>query len=307
MKSKTPLQRAFYALLSASLLFTACKKSDVSGSTEDTASSTSNTIAVAASLASSTAAASSSAQDSVYLVQPCGRGGRRDSISQSALPSGVGAYLSANYSGYTFSKAFAIKNSSGAVTGYVVVIYYNNNPVGLQFDSTGAFVKVLEQREKGDLDGNGFHRGGRFENRDGQGHDTVALSALPSAVTSYFASHYGSDTLVKAFRNRDSSIVVLSKNNGAFATVFTAGGSFVTRVQLHDRAGSCQPVDLSALPSVAANYLSTTYPNYVFEKAFVLSQSGTVKGYVVFLDANNTKYAVEFDASGTFVRAKTVH
>jgi hypothetical protein len=32
-----------------------------------------------------------------------------------------------------------------------------------------------------------------------------------------------------------------------------------------------------------------------------------VKGYVVFIDANNTKYAVEFDAAGNFLRAKTIH
>ncbi|WP_172623033.1 PepSY-like domain-containing protein [Flavisolibacter ginsenosidimutans] len=301
---KTPFKRAFLAIASATLLFTACKKSDL---TQTGSSSTSNTIAVAASLTSSTASTSSTTQDSVYLVQPCGRGGRRDSVAQSSLPSAVGSYLSANYSGYTFSKAFAVKDASGNTTGYVVVIYYNNTPVGLQFDSAGAFVKVLEQREKGDLDGAGWHHGGRFEHRDGQQRDSIALSALPSSITAYFAANYATDTLVKAFRDRDSSIVVLSKNNGAFATVFTASGSFVKRIQLHDSTGSAQAIDLSALPSTAANYLSTTYPNYVFEKAFSVSQNGALKGYVVFIDANNTKYAVEFDATGNFLHAKTIH
>jgi hypothetical protein len=31
-----------------------------------------------------------------------------------------------------------------------------------------------------------------------------------------------------------------------------------------------------------------------------------VKGFVVVIDANNTKYAVEFDAAGNFVKAKTI-
>lgn len=304
MQMKTQTQRACYALVSAMILFASCKKNDLSQTTTD--SSSSNTIAVAASLTSSTSSTTSTAQDSVYLLQPCGRG-HRDSVAQSALPASVGSYLSSNYAGYTFAKAFAIKDASGNVTGYAVVIYYNNKPVGLQFDSAGAFVKVLEQRERGDLNGNGFHHGGRFEDRDGQGRDSIALGALPPSVKAYFASNYASDTLVKAFRNRDSSIVVLSKNNGAFATVFTTTGSFVKRMQLHDRTGSAQSIDLAALPSVAANYLSTTYPNYVFEKAFSITQNGTVKGYVVLIDANNTKYAVEFDASGNFVRSKTVH
>jgi hypothetical protein len=100
--------------------------------------------------------------------------------------------------------------------------------------------------------------------------------------------------------------VVLSQNNGAFATIFTANGTFVKRVQLQTKQGKCQSVALSALPSVAANYLAQTYPNYVFEKAFSIMQNGTVKGFVVFIDANNTKYAVEFDSAGNLVNAKTI-
>jgi hypothetical protein len=130
---------------------------------------------------------------------------------------------------------------------------------------------------------------------------------LPSAIITYFTSNYSSDTLVKAFQGRDSSIVVLSKNNGVFATVFTSAGSFVKRDQLPTEHGAIQSIDLAALPSIAANYLSQTYPNYVFERAFSFSMNGAIKGYVVVIDANNTKYAVEFDTSGNFLRAKTIH
>ena len=302
MKIRTHVQRASYVLSSAILLLTSCQKNDLS---ETTDTSTSNTIAVAASVAATSTATAST--DSIYLVQPCGRGARRDSIAQSTLPGSVTTYLASNYAGYTFSKGFSIENSSSLVTGYVVVIYYNDKPVGLQFDSNGTFVKVLEQREKSDLNGPGHHRGGRFENRDGQQRDTLALSVLPATITNYFVANYATDTLVKAFRNSDSSIIVLSKNNGVFATVFTAVGTFVKREQLHSRNGNAQAIELSALPSIAANYLATTYSNYVFEKAFSITQSGTIKGYVVFIDANNTKYAVEFDASGNFIKAKTVH
>lgn len=298
MKIETNVRRAFYLLSFASLLFASCQKTD---SLETTNAETSNTIAVAAS------ASVAAAGDSVYLVQPCGGGGRRDSITQSALPLAVATYLTANYSGYTFSKAFALKNSSSLVTGYVVVIYYNDNPVGVQFDAAGTFVKVLEQREGRDINGPGHHRGGRFEHRDGRQRDTIALTTLPAAITSHFTVNYAGDTLVKAFRSRDSSVVVISKNNGVFATVFAASGSFVKREQLQSRQGACQPIELSALPSIATNYLSATYPNYVFKTAFAITQAATVKGYVVLIEANSTKYAVEFDATGNFVRSKTVH
>ncbi|MDB5205848.1 MAG: hypothetical protein JWR72_923 [Flavisolibacter sp.] len=302
MKMKAYVLRTFYVLVSTAIVFSSCQKNDLPGTDDPT----SNTIAVAA---TSTAGTTNSAAptDSVYLLQSCGRGGSRGVIAQSALPASVSSYLTTNYPGATFSKAVAIKNSSSTVTGYVVVVYYNDNPVGLQFDNGGTFVKVLEQREKSDLNGSGHHRGGRFEHRDGGYRDTITLTALPSSITGYFAANYPGDTLIKAFKNRDSSIVVLSRNSGAFATVFTALGTFVKRTQLNTRTGNCQSIELSALPSVAANYLATTYPNYVFEKAFSITQASVIKGYVVFIDANNTKYAVEFDASGNFVQAKTVH
>lgn len=304
MKMKSVTSRAFFALASATIVFASCQKNDLSTDTGATTTTSASTIAVASTANGTSSTAGST--DSVYVVQPCQRGEHRDSIAQSALPASVTTYITANYSGATFSKAFALKNSSSVVTGYVVIIYYNNKPVALQFDSTGAFVKVLEQREKGDLNGSGHHPGGLFENRDGKGHDTVALTALSSTITGYFTSNYATDTLIKAFRGRDSSVVVISKNNGLFATVFKADGSFVSREALPAKPGAPQGIELAALPSVAAAYLAQTYPNYVFEKAFSISQGGTVKGYVVIIDANNTKYAVEFDASGNFVKAKTI-
>jgi hypothetical protein len=179
--------------------------------------------------------------------------------------------------------------------------------VGLLFDANGNFIRVLEQREKGDLNGPGYHHGGRFEDRDGRGRDTIALASLPVSVLTYLTTNYASDTLVKAFINRDSTYIILSKNNGVFATVFGASGSFIVRVQLYRKQGSCTTVEQSALPATILSYLNRTYPNYVFKKAFSVSQSETIKGYVVFIDANNTKYAVGFDASGNFLGAKTVH
>lgn len=303
-KTIIPL-RTLPVIATALLILSSCQKNDLGNSQQDT---TSTAIAVPASLSSISGAASGSGvTDSVYVMQNCGRGGHRDSVAATTLPATIETYLSANYAGYTFNKAFAIKNSTGTLTGYVTIIYFNDKPVGVEFDSAGNFVRVLEQREKGDLEGDGHHRGGRFEHRDGQQRDTIALVALDASITSYFSANYPADTLVKAFRNRDSSIVVLSRNNGIYVTVFNATGGFVQRSTVEHTRGKCQSIELSQLPSAAAAYLAQTYPNYVFDKAFSLTENGTVKGYVVIIDANNTKYAVEFDASGTFVRAITIH
>ncbi len=299
MKIQKPFEGHFFVLALASIAFVSCNK-DISGSSAGT--SASSTIAVAANVSGSVAAAG----DSVYIVQPCAPGSKRDSIAESALPSAVSSYLSSNYSGYTFSKAFSIVSRAGNTTGYVVVIYYNNNPVGIEFNSAGEFVRVLEQREKGDLEGKGWHHGGRFENRGGYDGDTVALANLPANVLTYFSSNYASDTLIKAFVSRDTNYLILSRNNGLFATVFDASGNLVKRVQLPSREGGCSTVEQSALPAVTLAYLDETYPNYVFEKAFAIRVGGIVQAYVVVIDANNTKYALEFDASGNFLKAKTI-
>jgi hypothetical protein len=287
-------------LLVITILAVSCQKENSQSSSSQTSSST---IAVAAS-----ATAAASPTDSVYILQPCPRGYSRDSITASELPSAATAYLSANYSGYTFNKAFAILNNSGQTAAYVSIIYYNDKPVAILFDSSGNFVKVLEQREKGDLDGRGWHDGGRFCDRDGLHRDTIALSSLSSSILTYLAANYSTDTLLKAFTDRhDSSIVVISKNNGLFATVFDIAGNFVKRVPLPVPQGFIVNIAESALPSNIASVLTTTYPNYVFEKAFATYNSSNIlQGYLIIINASNTKYAVRFDASGNFVSAKTI-
>lgn len=269
--------------------------------------STSSTIAVATN-GGNTITGGSSATDSVLVIHNCERGQHRDSVAASALPATIQAYLTANYSGYTFNKAFAVKDTTGSVKGYVVIINYNGKPVGLLFKADGTFVKVLEQREKGDMDNDGWHRGGRFDNRDGQHRDTVALSALPSALIAYFAGNFAADTLVKAFRTADSSYLIISKNNGVFASLFTNAGVFVKRVALPAPEINARLSDVAqtALPSNIQSYLGTTYPNYVFGKADSVTVNGMLKGYIVIIDANNTRYCVAFDASGNFVAAKAI-
>ncbi|MDR3714256.1 MAG: hypothetical protein P4L51_15670 [Puia sp.] len=270
-----------------------------SGSSSSVSStSTSSTIAVAV---------DSTGSDSVYVLQVCARGYFRDSIAASALPASITAFLDSTLSGYTTLQDYEIKDSAGTVGGYVVIVSYNGKPVALLFNASGVLVSVLEQRERGDLNGNGWHEGGRYSNRDGQHRDTVAISALPAAITSYFATGYPGDTLLKAFRNYDSSYLVISKDAGViYGTVFSSTGSFVRRVVLADPGGVTASVDQTALPSTALSYLTATYPDYVFGKAYSLTSGSTILEYLVVIDANDTKYALLFDGSGAIESTRTI-
>lgn len=273
--------------------------------TSATTATTNGDLLIAATTSSSSVTTTAATKDSVFLMNACPAGKRPDTVAFSALSATITTYLTTNYSGYTFQKAFKVTDKSGTVTGYVVAINYNSKPVGLKFDATGTFVAVLEQRERADHDGPGWHLGGRFDNRNGLHGDTIAVSALPATIKSYFAANYATDTLLHAVLTKDTTYIIFSANKGLFATSFSSKLVFSKRVQLYPRPIKT-PVLAANLPAAITTYLSTTYAGYVFDKAFVEKVSGVVSKYVVLIDASGTRYAVQFDASGVFVKATTI-
>jgi len=298
MKTIWKVNNLFY--LAALVILASCSKEK----------SLNNTAGASASAISATSAigvgVSSATNDSIYVVGACEQHNQLDSIGAASLPAATTAYLDSSYAGYTVQKAYAQKDSSGNVTGYVVIINYNGKPVGLKFDASGNFVRVLEQREGHDLEGQGWHEGGCFGDRDGHQRDTIALTSLPGVITGYFAANYPQDTLVKAFRSFDSTYLVFSRDNGIFATAFAADGSFVSRTELGSHHQDFAPVAAADLPGAITDYLNTTYPGYVLEQAFSYAGNGTLQGYIAVIDANGTKYALLFDATGTFTRAVVI-
>lgn len=298
--------KSFYAsllMLGTIIGLASCKKENASKSASASVSSSTvtSTGAIALSLASSTTT------DSVYMVGCYGKHDKKDTVAFSALPTAIGTYLTANYSGYTFKKAYSITDSTKTVVNYIVVIKYNSALVGLKFTAAGTFVSTLEQREGIDLKGPGWHQGGPFDNRDGKHRDTVAISALPTAVSSYFSTTYPTDTLLHASITPDNVYILISKNGVLYSTAVTAAGKLVKRVQIEKHDLKHAVVTEANLLAAITTYLTTTYPGYVFDKAFSESSSGTLQGYVVFITSNSTKYAILFNASGTFVKALPIH
>ena len=132
------------------------------------------------------------------------------------------------------------------------------------------------------------------------------MTALPAALAAYFNTNSPHETVIRAYKSRDSSYIVFGIENGDFATMFAADGSLIRRTELQQPRGGIMAIHQSALTAAVQSYLSSTYPNYVFKQAFSFSENGAMVGYVVCIDANGTKYAVQFDASGNFVQAITL-
>jgi len=284
-----------------------CQKEN---STSGTSSLTTPSAIQAAAAATSSVAVSASektAGDSIYAFHTCASFDHLDSIAFSSLPAAITSYLSTNYSGYSSTKSFNISNSSGTIIGYIAVISFNGNPVAIKFDANGEFVEVLELREGRDLlNEDGYHEGGCFQIRNGLHEDTLSITSLPAAIASYFSTNYPQDTLLKALQTFFGNYVVLSKNDSLYATLFNSSGAFISREVLLTKTGWISPISQSALPATILNYLTSTYPGYTFDKAFSITRNGVLQGYVVVIDANNTKYGIEFDSGGNFVKVKSI-
>lgn len=273
-----------------------CKKNDDAAPKTPAVAQTTGNIAVSLTAKS---------KDSVLIMNVCPAGPRPDTIASSALLSPITTYLTNNYNGYTFRKAFKILNS-GNIDSYVVIVNYNNKPVALKFNSSGTFTAVLEQREPADASGPGFHKGGRFENRDGKCQDTIAISAIPTLIKTYMTANYANDTLLHAVINKDTTYVIFSANKGMYATSFSSKGVFKTRLQINSRtAAKHVTVVAAALPSAIIPYLNKTYPGYVLQKIFAekVKNGNVIDKYILLIDANGTRYAVQFDIVGNFVKA----
>lgn len=298
-----------FLLLAAAAFVASCKKTDGISSTTPTSTTQSTNLSVSASSDGSISLASYDSsklkkKDTLFLVNCFPPSKKPDTVAKSALPAAITAYLDTAYAGYTFQKAFKVNT-----TGFVVVIKYNSNFVGVKFDANGAFVAVLEQRMGDDKkDPRGAHPGGPFPCRiQGPVKDTVALSAVPSVVLNAFKAKYPTDTLVHAGITPDTTYVLISKNNGLFATAIKANGTIFKRSNVGPAVKILKSIGASALPVTIPTYLTATYPGYVLDKAFEVVKAGVAAGYFVSITANSTKYIVAFDATGKFVKAIAIH
>ncbi len=258
-------------------------------------------------VASASQAGSSAPTDDVYVINAYPPDAKKDSVTFASLPAAIATYLNANYAGYTYQKSFKILTPTGAVDSYDVIILFNGKPVGLKFDTTGNFVLVLQQCEGHDLGGKGWHDGGRFGERDGMHRDTIALTALPTVIKAYFTTNYPADTLLHAALTPEGTYIVISANKGLYATTLTTAGVLINRMQVYPpHANNHTPIAQSALPAAITTYLTKTFPGYVFDKAFVEKLNTTVQEYDVFINVNGTRQAIEFDATGAFVKSITI-
>ena len=303
---KINTRKLSFALFAALVGFSSCKKELSSPPPTDSIEITSNAISASTPIAVELNGFANTETDSVYIMYTSDGELFRDEIPVNELPAIVHQYQTENYQENNQINAYAISDKDGNLKSYVSIIRFNERPVALEFGFTGTFIKVLEQREWADLNNDGWHVGGLFEDRDGNNRDFVNPNNLPDEIKNYMTNNYPNDEIVRAFQTKEEAIIVISKNNGGFANVFNKNLELQKHMSICEVNCQLEDVEKSTISSKILTTLSKTFPNYIFNYADMMNVNGVSMSNLIFINANNTRYAVTFDTNGNLLSNKVV-
>ena len=300
-----PIQRSI-AIMAALAILSSCKKELSSLSPTPTVETTTSSISASTPISVALNGFANTQSDSVYVMYTSDGELFRDEIPAITLPAAVQQYQMENYQQNDQLSAYTISDKDGNLKSYVSIIRYNERPVALEYNFVGTFKKVLEQREWADLDNDGWHIGGLFEDRDGNNRDVVNLNLLPDEIKNYMTNNYPDDIIVRAFQTKEEAIIVISKNNGGFANVFNKNLELQKHMSICDVNCQLEDIEKSTVSSKVLTTLSNTFPNYIFNYGDMMNVNGVSMGNLILINANNTRYLVAFDANGKLLSNKVV-
>jgi len=300
-----PIQRSI-AIMAALAILSSCKKELSSLSPTPTVETTTSSISASTPISVALNGFANTHSDSVYVMYTSDGELFRDEIPAITLPAAVQQYQMENYQQNDQLSAYTISDKDGNLKSYVSIIRYNERPVALEYNFVGTFKKVLEQREWADLDNDGWHIGGLFEDRDGNNRDVVNLNLLPDEIKNYMTNNYPDDIIVRAFQTKEEAIIVISKNNGGFANVFNKNLELQKHMSICDVNCQLEDIEKSTVSSKVLTTLSNTFPNYIFNYGDMMNVNGVSMGNLILINANNTRYLVAFDADGKLLSNKVV-
>lgn len=295
-----------FVIIAALATMSSCKKDVSSVPYSTTVEKSSTSVSASSPIAVALNGFANASSDSVYVLYTPDGELVRDEVPASILPAAAQQYQSENYEQNEQVGAYTISDKDGNLQSYISIIRYNQRPVALEFSFVGTFKKVLEQREWADLDNDGWHIGGLFEDRDGNNRDYVNLNALPDEIKNYMTNNYPDDILLRAFQTKEEAIVVVSKNNGGYVNVFNKNLDHQKHLAICDNNCRLTDTEKSTFSAGMLNTLSNHFPNYIFECADNMQVNGVSQGNLIILNANNTRYAVTLDMNGKLLSNKVV-
>lgn len=237
-----------------------------------------------------------------------------ESIAATDLPAIALDYLTANYAGYTLSRASVKKDDAGIITGYSADIVHNTLKYHIHFDATGKFLTVVERTGK--------HNGHGVK---------IAQADLPAVIKTYLDSNYPAYTFDDAVSfSVDNAIKgygvrITTADAKEVGLMFDAAGVFLRSREgdlgHHSGKGpgkgkggnkggkgndglAVVKIEKTAVPAAAIAYLDSKYAGYAFVYAESYSLNAVIQKYEVEFTLNSKTYEVYFDAAGVFTKEK---
>jgi hypothetical protein len=138
-----------------------------------------------------------------------------DSVSQANVPANITTYLTNTYPNYTFGKAFSVKDNTGNIADYAVIITSNSLTYSVVFDGQGNFIKATQITLP----------------------DMVQTADIPSGITAYINTTFVGATNLKVVRIKvDGNLVAyqarLKVGTTPHLLYFDATGAFTSEPTL---------------------------------------------------------------------------
>ncbi len=228
-----------------------------------------------------------------------------DTIPTSSIPDSVRNYINTNYPGATITIVETeIRNG---VTTYEVEILVGGVRKELYFSSTWVFLNLRNSHTGGNGNGHGENHDGRGDHDD---RDSVYNVVIPAATLAQIHATYPNDTVIVGKREVHNGVItyeVIIKNGSTvrFLT-YDANWVFVSigagDDEHHENNGGGDVViAISAIPTTATTFISTTYAGYTITKAKSETERGVTK-YEVQITNGTTKKWLIFSSAWVFLR-----
>ncbi len=207
-------------------------------------------------------------------------------IETSALPAAVTSFISTSYAGATVD--YAATDESG---NYFVGITQDGTRKALLFNADGTFNYEVVLK-KGPGSGKGPGKGGKRDSLN-----QVAVTDLPSAITSYISANYAGATINMAVKDDNRGyLVMITVNDTKKTLLFNTDGTFNQELVKVLR-GKVTEVAAADLPAAITSYITTNYAGSSIKRAGKLPDGQ----YIVNVKpASGNPVDLLFAADGTF-------
>ncbi|MFN3851553.1 MAG: PepSY-like domain-containing protein [Spirosomataceae bacterium] len=217
------------------------------------------------------------------------------------LPENAQKYIETNYSGATIKNIAEQLGKDQKVVGYrVVIITKDFKEITIFFDATGALLLNIPNESIGN-------------NPPRPQNYLIGEKDLPAAIISILSTKHSGYKFIKACvviqNNQKIYKVLISKDFTTYDYTFDESGGILSLNSLGvnttppPNKTSDKPLEEKDLPKKIEEYLEKNYHDFDYQRGVVIYQNDKIVGYLLVIKYKEKILCLNFDASGTFLKA----